>query len=286
MFLLCFDDFYYGTDCPSDVEIDIKANGQDGPLHLALDEPLSVAISLDPDDYVGKPADWWIYADTPEGIYSYVFPFPGWTQGDYRTWHGNPLELESMVVLSNVILDEGEYTFHFALDDNYNGIKDETWKDSVSVQIFDADFFVDGEIGCPAQPPQLFINDMPMEADGGDFLGESEGYDYDGTPLYFTIDGTYNYQTQWISTYIYIYYDPGHTDHVRTDLCEGVWDGDSFYDDDCVLVDDTHAGCVPIWFEMTLSDDESNSYIEIPTLDGADQQNICTIAAPTTTPRK
>ena len=127
---------------------------------------------------------------------------------------------------------------------------------------------------------------MPMEADGGDFLGESEGYDYDGTPLYFTIDGTYNYQTQWISTYIYIYLDPGHTDHVRTDLCEGAWDGDSFYDGDCVLVDDTHAGCVPIWFEMTLSDGESNSHIEISTLDGADQQNICTIAAPPTTPRK
>lgn len=63
---------------------DIKANGSDGPVILSSSEPVSLSICLDPGEYMGKNADWWVTAytplDPPNNWFSYVYP-GGWKQG-------------------------------------------------------------------------------------------------------------------------------------------------------------------------------------------------------------
>jgi len=47
--------------------VSIKANGSDGPVTIAPGDALSVVISLDSGDFLGKNADWWVYASSPMG---------------------------------------------------------------------------------------------------------------------------------------------------------------------------------------------------------------------------
>ena len=53
----------------------IMANGSDGPLSITTFQPLSLSVSLDAGSSEGQMADWWVAADTPFGIFSYIFPF-------------------------------------------------------------------------------------------------------------------------------------------------------------------------------------------------------------------
>jgi len=46
-------------------DLDIKANGQDGPIVVTPGDQISIEVSLDPGDKVGQNADWWIAATTP-----------------------------------------------------------------------------------------------------------------------------------------------------------------------------------------------------------------------------
>lgn len=109
----------------------------------------------------------------------------------------------------------------------------------------------DGEIGCPDAAAQLFFN-APIKGGGGTFSTEQNGYDYDGaTAIYFIVDGTYDRPAKHLGLYLKMYLDPQHTGHFRTDYCEGTWEGSSFYDGSCELVEDIEAGCRPLW--LTLS---------------------------------
>ena len=112
---------------------DIKANGSDGPLTVSPSTPVSITGSLDPGDQAGQNADWWVYADTPFGQYSYVHP-SGWQPGLIRTIAAPLFALPSTEIL-NRTLPAGDYVIYFAVDDNADGILDETWYDSVEVTV-------------------------------------------------------------------------------------------------------------------------------------------------------
>lgn len=112
---------------------------------------------------------------------------------------------------------------------------------------------VDGEIGCQGHLPALFVNDLKLKE--GDIHTSASGNDYNGTPLFFDVDGTF--QSNIIDFDIAMYTDSAHSKHVRTDHCSGNWDGSSFYYDSCSLVQDTSAGCVPIWTRLTKDNNQN-----------------------------
>ena len=116
---------------------DIKANGSDGPVSIALSENLSVTIALDPGDYPGVQADWWCVADTPSGWYYYKSATETWLPG-FKVSYQAPLGEVSppLEVLNMSDLPAGTYTIYFGVDGNRNGNFDEpSYYDSVEVSI-------------------------------------------------------------------------------------------------------------------------------------------------------
>ena len=111
----------------------IKANGSDGPITVSSGTPVSITVSLDPGGQAGQNKDWWIYADTPFGSYSYVYP-SGWQPGLIRTIAAPLFALSSTEIL-NRPLPAGYYVIHFAVDNNADGILDGTWSDFVEVTV-------------------------------------------------------------------------------------------------------------------------------------------------------
>ena len=133
---------------------DIKVNGVEGPIAVSSGNTVSVTVSLDPEDQAGQVADWWIYVDASIGTYSWVFP-SGWQYGDYISLQYSLIELPDYNIL-NMKLPTGSYTFYFAVDNNSDGNKDETWQDSTSIIVnnFTRDQNIDPinpgsyEVGC------------------------------------------------------------------------------------------------------------------------------------------
>ena len=117
---------------------DIKANGKSGPLTVSQGTPVSITVSLDPGNRPLKKADWWVVAHTPfappDNWYSYIYP-DGWQSGIHACVQMLPFLLPPPFEVLNMALPAGEYTFYFALDENADGIVDETWKDSVEVRV-------------------------------------------------------------------------------------------------------------------------------------------------------
>ena len=112
---------------------DIKANGSDGPLTVSPSTPVSITVSLDPGNEAGTMADWWVYATTPFGTYSYVYP-SGWYPGIIRAI-ATPLFSLSSTEILNRTLPVGSYDITFAVDNNADNILDGTWEDSVELTV-------------------------------------------------------------------------------------------------------------------------------------------------------
>jgi len=114
--------------------VSITANASDGPITIAPGDALSVAISLDPGDFFGNNADWWVYTSTPMGQYSFNIP-GGWVPGSNVTHQGPLFDLSNYTVLDNSGLPEGAYTFYFSID------VDQSYSDSVEVTVTDNPLF-------------------------------------------------------------------------------------------------------------------------------------------------
>lgn len=86
-------------------------------------KPVNLTVSLGPGQLTGQMADWWIYAETPDGVFSWTYP-DGWAAGF------SPLQLPLIDVPPFTLWDsglpEGEYTFHFGIDENVDGNRDMT----------------------------------------------------------------------------------------------------------------------------------------------------------------
>ena len=116
----------------------IKANKEGGRLEVSRGTSVSIAVSLDPGDQVGENADWWVVAhtpfDAPLNWYSYVYP-EGWRPGIYPCAQASLFQVPPSFEVLNTILPTGDYKFYFAVDENADGIVDETWVDSVEVRV-------------------------------------------------------------------------------------------------------------------------------------------------------
>ena len=93
---------------------DIKANGQDGPITVSSNSPVSITIGLTGVIQAGILADWWLVESTPTGLFSWVNPI-GWTPG-LITAIQFPLVGLSTVEMFNGLLPAGDYAFYFGVD--------------------------------------------------------------------------------------------------------------------------------------------------------------------------
>jgi len=104
---------------PETLTLDIQANGEDGPIQISPDTPLSVTVSLRPGEYAGCLADWWIAVhtpfDPPGDWYTYVYP-TGWLP-DVNLCTQTPLFPFSGFEVLEMVLPAGSYTCYFALDE-------------------------------------------------------------------------------------------------------------------------------------------------------------------------
>jgi hypothetical protein len=112
---------------------DIKANGLDGTVTVRRYSSVSISISIDPGDLKGETADLWLVAEAPWGRFFYVYG-SGW-QVNSTPFIQYPLDELISYKTFNVSLPKGDYFFHFAIDDNADGILDGTWLDTVLVQV-------------------------------------------------------------------------------------------------------------------------------------------------------
>lgn len=117
---------------------DIRANGKSGSVTVSNGTPVSITVSLDPGNRAVKKADWWVAAHTPFAPpfdwYSYVYP-NGWQPGIHVCVQIPPFQLPPSFEVLNMALPAGDYTIYFAVDENADGIVDETWVDSVEVRV-------------------------------------------------------------------------------------------------------------------------------------------------------
>ncbi|OPL13525.1 MAG: hypothetical protein AVO38_13300 [delta proteobacterium ML8_D] len=112
--------------------VDIKANYSNDSLMVLPEDKVSISLSLDPGSYAGQEADWWIVADTPYGLFSYVHP--DWREDLHYCIQAHLNGFSDFPIL-NSPLPQGSYTFYFAIDNNADGIADVTWMDSIKVHV-------------------------------------------------------------------------------------------------------------------------------------------------------
>ena len=114
--------------------VDIKANGSDGPVTIGAADKLEITISLNAGGKAGQNADWWAVAATPFGWYHYNGGANTWQPGLIVTYQGALLNLSSYQILDITGLPAGTYTFYFGVDMTMNGTVDgELYSDSVVV---------------------------------------------------------------------------------------------------------------------------------------------------------
>lgn len=98
----------------------IRANGQDGSITVASSTPVSITVSLNPNNFAGETADWWVAVNTPFAYpgdwYTFVYPGLNWLPGVNLCAQTGLYDLAPYEVL-NMTLPVGTYTFYFALDD-------------------------------------------------------------------------------------------------------------------------------------------------------------------------
>jgi|GEM_PF-6098659 len=119
---------------PSLPDVDIKANGDDGPVYTATGIPVEITVNLEPGQEEGTEADWWFCVFAPPGT-SWLNPSLNWVhsfvpvsvakKGLYR--------IDGQIIFKRN-LPPGVYRFFFILDATPNAVFDNlTWTDAVIV---------------------------------------------------------------------------------------------------------------------------------------------------------
>lgn len=118
--------------------VDVKANGQDDPLIIDPNTPVSITVSLNPGGYASQNADWWVAESTPSGTFNYYDLSTGSMVPGLLPTHQGPLfNLGTTQLLNSSDLMVGAHTFYFGVDLNMNGLLDmnSIYYDSVVVNV-------------------------------------------------------------------------------------------------------------------------------------------------------
>lgn len=140
-----------------DPTTEIFVNGNNDNYKILYGNDIYVTISLYADKTIGQNADWWILSSDGKKNYSFV-EGEGWKLGEIPFRQG-PIEDIELLHITKSPLPLGTYEYTFSLDDNMDGVRDNTWSHSVSFDVVD-----------------LFPKDIPLasiEVDGNsdDWIG-------------------------------------------------------------------------------------------------------------------
>ncbi len=102
----------------------IKANSSAQDISITAGSNLSVSIELDPKDYSGENADWWVLMEYRSRLYSYDKLSGKWRRGLSYYKQSVLNNLAPLEVINDSSLAKGQYTFYFGVDTVMNGIQD------------------------------------------------------------------------------------------------------------------------------------------------------------------
>lgn len=118
---------------------DIKVNGSDGPLTVPVGNLVTVTIALEPNDWDGQFADWWVYVQKDfNNIWwaKYQAGDPKWTKSvtPIRFAGATLRTVNGYTVIGPRTLPAGLYAWIFAVDDK-NGVLEGTYSDSCELTV-------------------------------------------------------------------------------------------------------------------------------------------------------
>jgi len=117
---------------------DIRANTQDGSITVSSGTPVSITVSLNPNNLSGQTADWWVAESAPDGLfYHFDLSTGSMVQGLLPTYQGALFSLGTTQILNSANLTPGTHAFYFGVDSNMNGSldMDAIHYDSVSINV-------------------------------------------------------------------------------------------------------------------------------------------------------
>jgi len=104
---------------------DIRANTQDGSITVSSGTPVSITVSLNPNNLSGQTADWWVAESAPDGLfYHFDLSTGSMVQGLLPTYQGALFSLGTTQILNSANLTPGTHAFYFGVDSNMNGSLD------------------------------------------------------------------------------------------------------------------------------------------------------------------
>jgi len=125
------------------------------------------------------------------------------------------------------------------------------------------DLIADGQIGCEGKEAALYFSGIPLELSTNNdyiFYGNGAGFDYNGEPIFFAVLGNFYLTPLHAVVDIAMFNDQAYTSHIRTDRADAypVYQ-DWFYDSACTIIENTSAGCIPIWLGIRFASAKSAS---------------------------
>jgi len=115
----------------------IMVNGSTSPADLLSSDNIAVTIQLDPKDFDGKQADWWVLYEYRNRFYYYNSSNGKWRRGSSYYKLDTMTNMGPTTVKNDSRSSKGSYTYYFGVDINMNGSKDADlyFEDSVTVNV-------------------------------------------------------------------------------------------------------------------------------------------------------
>ncbi len=130
---------YLGTAAPQNRIVPrITVNGQGGFTYVYEGKEVTVAIGLDPvQQDLSTPYEWWVWYEDKDGVkHSWVTPGQ-WVEGLH--YIVNPLMPLTDYPVLTATLAPGIYSFHIAVDATIDGIYEDQWSSSVTLDVLKAE---------------------------------------------------------------------------------------------------------------------------------------------------
>lgn len=130
--------FYFMSEGSGSPYVDMRINDSDAVAFLQRGDNILIDVAIAGNAHVGALVDWWVYADTPKGLYYYD------VSGGQRVWrrglsvtHQGPLfNFNPFAMVNTAGLPAGTYTVYFEIDSNMNGVKeDPSYYDAIPVDM-------------------------------------------------------------------------------------------------------------------------------------------------------
>ncbi len=115
----------------------VIVNGSTDAANVLNRENVTVTIQLDPKDFDGKKADWWVLYEYRNRFYYYDSSNGKWRRGSSYYKQDTMTNTGPITVKNDSRSAKGAYTYYFGVDINMNGNKDggQYFEDSITVNV-------------------------------------------------------------------------------------------------------------------------------------------------------